>query len=47
MYRRLKGLDKDTEEARVDAEVKAEKTRLVAEIAKTNGHVNGTPIKSE
>lgn len=47
MYRRLKGLDKDAEEARVDAVADAEKARVEAEAAKMNGRVNGTRIKSE
>lgn len=47
MYRRLKGLDKDAEEARVDAEAKAEQARREAEAPKPNGHVNGAPVKSE
>ncbi|KAL8975191.1 MAG: hypothetical protein Q9197_000583 [Variospora fuerteventurae] len=51
MYRRLKGLDKDAEEARVDAEAQAAKARPDAktrpEAAKANGQVNGSPSKSE
>ncbi|KAI4193274.1 MAG: hypothetical protein LQ346_003969 [Caloplaca aetnensis] len=43
MYRRLKGLDKEVEEARVDVE----KGRLETDAAKTTGGVNGTRIKSE
>lgn len=56
MYRRLKGLDKDAEEARVDAEAQAAKARPDAEArsdaktrpeaAKANGQVNGSPSKS-
>ncbi|KAL8757476.1 MAG: hypothetical protein Q9184_004192 [Pyrenodesmia sp. 2 TL-2023] len=46
MYRRLKGLDKDVEEARVDTAVNAEKARVEAEAAKMNGRVNGTRTKS-
>lgn len=57
MYRRLKGLDKDAEEARVDAEAQAAKARPDAEArsdakarpeaAKANGQVNGSPSRSE